>query len=123
MSSIPNSLLDYANLIEKKHKIKPEVIRDILSNLPSLKIGYELAFIVEKKLGLKSKYFSNAYNKGYEIKADMFKENEHIFVKLDDDIKKLLDENYICCKIDKDESSEFDFVISLTKNTLLGFYK
>ncbi len=123
MSSIPNSLLDYANQIEKKYNIDSSVVKEILSNLPSLKIGYELAFIVEKKLGLRSKYFSDAYSKGYSIKADMFKEHEHLYVKLDDQIKKLLENNYICCKISKDEISEFDFVISLTKNTLLGFYK
>lgn len=123
MSSIPNSLLDYANQIEKKYNIDSGVVKEILSNLPSLKIGYELAFIVEKKLGLRSKYFSDAYSKGYSIKADMFKEHDHLYVKLDDQIKKLLENNYICCKISKDEISEFDFVISLTKNTLLGFYK
>lgn len=123
MSKIPKSLLDYAVEIEKKHNINSEVVKDILSNLPYIKVGYELAFIVEKKLGLRAKYFSDAYSKGYSIKADMFKEHEHLYVKLDDDIKKLLEQNYICCKINKDESNEYDFVISLTKNTLLGFYK
>lgn len=123
MSSIPNSLLDYANQIEKKYNIDSSVVKEILSNLPSLKIGYELAFIVEKKLGLNSGYFNVAYRKGYEIKADMFKEHEHLYVKLNDQIKKLLEQNYICCKISKDEIDEFDFAISLTKNTLLGFYK
>lgn len=123
MSSVPKSLLDYANEIEKKYKIDGEIVKEILSNLPSLKDGYELAFIVEKKLGLNSGYFNVAYRKGYEIKADMFKEHEHLYVKLNDQIKKLLEQNYICCKISKDEIKEFDFAISLTKNTLLGFYK
>ena len=123
MSSIPKSLLDYAAEVKKKHNIKSEVIKDILSNLPYIKVGYELAFIVEKKLGLRSRYFSEAYSKGYSIKADMFKEHEHLYVKLDDDIKKLLEQNYICCKISKDEVDEFEVVIALTKNTLLGFYK
>lgn len=123
MSSIPKSLLDYAHEVEKKHNINSDVVKDILSNLPFIKIGYELAFIVEKKLGLSPRYFSVAYSKGYSIKADMFKEHEHLYVKLDDDIKKLLEQNYICCKITKEESDEYDYVISLTKNTLLGFYK
>ena len=123
MSSIPKSLLDYANKIEKKYKIDGEIVKEILSNLPSLKDGYELAFIVEKKLGLNSGYFNVAYRKGYEIKADMFKEHEHLSVKLNDQIKKLLEQNYICCKINKEEIDEYDFVIPLTKNTLLGFYK
>lgn len=123
MSSIPKSLLDYAAEIEKKHNINSDVVKDILSNLPYIKSGYELAFIVEKKLGLSPRYFSVAYSKAYSIKADMFKEHDHLYVKLDDDIKKLLEQNYICCKINKDEVSEYDYVISLTKNTLLGFYK
>lgn len=123
MSPIPSSLLDYANQIEKKYNIDSEIVKDILSNLPSLKIGFELAFIVEKKLGLNSGYFNVAYRKGYEIKADMYKEHDHLYVKLNDDVKKLLDANYICCKISKGEEQEFDYVIALTKNTLLGFYK
>lgn len=123
MSSIPKSLLPYASGIEKKYNIDTGIVKDILSNLPSLKVDYELAFIVEKKLGLRPKYFSNAYSRGYWIKADMFKEHEHLYVKLDDEIKKLLDNNYICCKITKEEINEFDYAIQLTKNTLLGFYK
>lgn len=123
MSKIPKSLFDYAHKTSKKHNIDVDVVKDILSNLPNIKLGYELAFIVEKKLGLNSKYFSVAYSKGYSIKADMLKEHEHLYVKLNDDIKKLLEQNYICCKITKEESNEFEIVVSLTKNTLLGFYK
>ena len=123
MSPIPSSLLDYANQIEKKYNIDSEIVKDILSNLPSLKIGFELAFIVEKKLGLSAGYFNVAFRKRYEIKADMYKEHDHLYVKLNDDVKKLLDANYICCKINKGEEQEFDYVIALTKNTLLGFYK
>lgn len=123
MSSIPKSLFDYAKESSKKHNIDVDVVKDILSNLPYIKVGYELAFIVEKKLGLRAKYFSDAYSKGYSIKADMFKEHDHLYVKLDDDIKRLLEQNYICCKISKEEANEFEIVISLTKNTLLGFYK
>ena len=123
MSKIPKSLFDYAIDSSKKHNIDVDVVKDILSNLPNIKLGYELAFIVEKKLGLRAKYFSDAYSKGYSIKADMFKEHDHLYVKLDDDIKRLLEQNYICCKISKEEANEFEIVISLTKNTLLGFYK
>lgn len=123
MSLIPKSLFDYAIDSSKKHNIDVDVVKDILSNLPNIKLGYELAFIVEKKLGLRAKYFSDAYSKGYSIKADMFKEHDHLYVKLDEDIKKLLEQNYICCKITKEEANEFEIVISLTKNTLLGFYK
>ena len=123
MSSIPKSLFDYAKESSKKHNIDVDVVKDILSNLPNIKLGYELAFIVEKKLGLRAQYFSDAYSKGYSIKADMFKEHDHLYVKLDDDIKRLLEQNYICCKISKEEANEFEIVISLTKNTLLGFYK
>ena len=123
MSSIPKSLFDYAIDSSKKYNIDVDVVKDILSNLPNIKIGYELAFIVEKKLGLRAKYFSDAFSKGYSIKADMFKKHDHLYVKLDDDIKKLLEQNYICCKITKEESNEFEIVVSLTKNTLLGFYK
>lgn len=123
MSKIPKSLFDYAVDSSKKHNIDVDVVKDILSNLPNIKLGYELAFIVEKKLGLRAKYFSDAFSKGYSIKADMFKEHDHLYVKLDDDIKRLLEQNYICCKITKEESNEFEIVVSLTKNTLLGFYK
>lgn len=123
MSKIPKSLFDYAIDSSKKYNIDVDVVKDILSNLPNIKLGYELAFIVEKKLGLRSRYFSEAFSKGYSIKADMFKEHDHLYVKLDDDIKRLLEQNYICCKITKEESNEFEIVVSLTKNTLLGFYK
>ncbi len=123
MSKIPKSLFDYAKESSKKHNIDVDVVKDILSNLPNIKLGYELAFIVEKKLGLRAKYFSDAFSKGYSIKADMFKEHDHLYVKLDDDIKRLLEQNYICCKITKEEANEFEVVVSLTKNTLLGFYK
>lgn len=123
MSKIPKSLFDYAVDSSKKYNIDVDVVKDILSNLPNIKLGYELAFIVEKKLGLRSRYFSEAFSKGYSIKADMFKEHDHLYVKLDDDIKRLLEQNYICCKITKEESNEFEIVVSLTKNTLLGFYK
>ena len=123
MSKIPKSLFDYAIDSSKKYNIDVDVVKDILSNLPNIKIGYELAFIVEKKLGLRAKYFSDAFSKGYSIKADMFKEHDHLYVKLDDDIKRLLEQNYICCKITKEEANEFEIVVSLTKNTLLGFYK
>ena len=123
MSKIPKSLFDYAKESSKKHNIDVGVVKDILSNLPNIKLGYELAFIVEKKLGLRAKYFSDAFSKGYSIKADMFKEHDHLYVKLDDDIKRLLEQNYICCKITKEEANEFEIVVSLTKNTLLGFYK
>ena len=123
MSPIPKSLFDYAIDSSKKHNIDVDVVKDILSNLPNIKLGYELAFIVEKKLGLRSRYFSEAYSKGYSIKADMFKEHDHLYIKLDDDIKRLLEQNYICCKITKEEANEFEIVVSLTKNTLLGFYK
>ena len=120
---IPKDLLDYAIEIEKKHSIDASIVRDILSNLPHNKAGYELAFIVEKKLGLSSRYFSVAYSKDYSIKAHIIKDNDHLYIKLDDDIKKLLEQNYICCKINKEESNDYDVVIALTKNTLLGFYK
>ena len=123
MSPIPKSLFDYAIDSSKKHNIDVDVMKDILSNLPNIKLGYELAFIVEKKLGLRSRYFSEAFSKGYSIKADMFKKHDHLYVKLDDDIKRLLEQNYICCKITKEEANEFEIVVSLTKNTLLGFYK
>lgn len=123
MSKIPKSLFDYAKESSKKHNIDVDVVKDILSNLPNIKLGYELAFIVEKKLGLRAKYFSDAFSKGYSIKADMFKKHDHLYVKLDDDIKRLLEQNYICCKITKEEANEFEIVVSLTKNTLLGFYK
>ena len=123
MSKIPKSLFDYAKESSKKHNIDVDVVKDILSNLPNIKLGYELAFIVEKKLGLRAKYFSDAFSKGYSIKADMFKEHDHLYIKLDDDIKRLLEQNYICCKITKEEANEFEIVVSLTKNTLLGFYK
>lgn len=79
MSSIPKSLFDYAIDSSKKYNIDVDVVKDILSNLPNIKIGYELAFIVEKKLGLRAKYFSDAFSKGYSIKADMFKEHDHLY--------------------------------------------
>lgn len=123
MSSIPTLLNDYALESSKKYNVNVDVVKDILSSLPNIKSGYELGFIVEKKLGLRAKYFSDAFSKGYSMKADMFKQHDHLYVRLDDDIKELLEQNYICCKINKDESNEYDFVIPLTKNTLLGFYK
>ena len=55
----------------------------------------------------------------------MIKEHEHLYVKLDDQIKKLFENNYICCKISKDEISD-DFFnergIGEIKNSKV-FYK
>lgn len=119
-------LLQYAETINAKYpEVSKELVMKIIENAPR-KIDtteYELAFLSEQKLGLSRKYFSNAYRNNVDIKANLVKEGSFIYVKLDCEIKKLLDERYICCKITHDEVDLYDHTISLTKNTLLGFYK
>ena len=126
MNNLPKDLLDYAGEITAKYpEVSKKIVLEILENAPQKidKKAYELAFVVQQKLGLSCKYFSNAYRNKTDIKADIIKEGTFLFVKLDCDIKKLLDENYICCKITQEESDSFIHTIWLTKNTLLGFYK
>jgi len=126
MSIVPKDLMSYIEIIESKYPdINPTTIADIVSNVPLIKRvdGFELAFVVEKKLGLNRSYFAKALARETDLKATVVKEYEHIFVKLDSDIKQLLNDNYICCRIDKEDVEAFDYVVSLSKRTLLGFYK
>jgi len=121
---IPQNLLSYIDTVETKHSISKEIIMDILENLPKINVDeYEPAFVVEKKLGLKSKYFATALRQDTEIKAQLTIYYDHVYVKLDDEIKSLLKDGYICMKITPGVASEYDKTIYLTKNTLLGFYK
>lgn len=121
---IPKDLLSYVDTVETKHSISKEIIIDILENLPKIDADeYEPAFVVEKKLGLSSRFFSRAYRNQTEIKAHFTKHYEHIYVNLDADIKSLLKDGYICMKITPGVAREYDKAIYLTKNTLLGFYK
>ena len=125
MSKVPDKLLDYMQQVEKKHKISKEVLNDIFTNFPIPKNwdDYQLAFYVEKKLELNKGYFSIALRKGYEIKASIQNMHGHIYVKLDDEIIKLLKDGFVGAKIKPGEVDEYDHVIKLTKNTILGFYK
>lgn len=117
---IDESIKDYPN-------ISKEIIEDIVRKTHSriLKINeFESACSVELKLGLCSGYFSKAFNRGTsEIKAIIIKDGSRLKIKLDDEIKRLLDNDFICCKIKKDDINNFQHTINLTKNTLLGFYK
>jgi len=126
MNTFSTNLSEYADTISAKYpNVSKKIVLDILNNIPS-KIDskeYELAFMVEQKLGLSSKYFSNAYRNKIDIKAKILKQQNFIYVKLDYEIIKLLSDEYICCKITPEESDSYDKTISLTKNTLLGFYK
>lgn len=126
MNSFPKDLLEYANVVSAKYpEVSKKMALDILNNIPS-KIDtkeYELAFMVEQKLGLSSGYFSKAYRRKIDIKAEIVKQQNFIYVKLDCELKQLLAEGYICCKIYAGERDNFDKSILFTKNTLLGFYK
>lgn len=126
MSKTPKDLLDYADIISAKYPtVSKDIVLEIINNIPP-KINtkeYETAYTVQQRLGLSSGYFSDALRKAVEIKADIVKQGSFLYVKLDCEIKRLLDEEYICCKISKEESDSFDYAIALTKNTLLGFYK
>lgn len=126
MKRLPKDLLEYADSITAKYpEVSKNIILDILNNAPNKvdKKEYELAFVVQQRLGLSASYFSQAYKRKVDIKATIVKEGTYLFVKLDCDIKKLLDDNYICCKITQEESDCFEHTVALTKNTLLGFYK
>lgn len=87
--------------------------------------GYKMAGVVETQLGLGKGYFSKALSKGTEIKADLKKcdNGRYIFVKLHYCIQSLIDDGYICSKINPNEADDYDCTIRLARNTLLGFYK
>ena len=126
MSNLPKDLLEYAGEVTAKYpEVSKKIILEILENAPQKidKKEYELAFVVQQKLGLSSGYFSKACTRKIDIKADIVKEGTFLFVKLDYEIKRLLDDGFICCKITQDEADSFLHTIWLTKNTLLGFYK
>ncbi|MDS1371042.1 hypothetical protein [Aliarcobacter butzleri] len=111
-------------LTSKYPTVDKEIVKNIVFTvLGSRTQGFIPAFEVEKTLGLNKGYFSKAHSCSYEIKATIIKDESNLLVKLDDEINKLLQEGYICCKIDRSELEHFDVTISLTKNTLLGFYK
>ena len=84
---------------------------------------FEYANKLERILGLSNGYFSSALRKNTDIKALIVKEGCFIKVKLDFEIKKFLNDGYICCKINSKEKESFDYTINLTRNILLGFYK
>lgn len=112
-------------IINSKYpEIDKKIVQDIIfTSLGLRNVGFVPAFEIEKQIGLNKGYFSKAFLCGYDIRANIIKEDSNLLVKLDDEINRLLQEGYICCKIDKDESSHYDITINLTKNTLLGFYK
>ena len=126
MSLTTKELEKYIEEVGVKYpELSKSIVLDILNNIPN-KINmddYKSAFLIEKQLGLSSSYFSMAYRRDTDIKAHIVKQNNFIYVRLDTEIKKLLEDKYICCKITREESDSFEHTISLTKNTLLGFYK
>lgn len=122
-AKISPEIKNYITAATKKHDVSEEIVLDILSNYPKINHkDYEPAFVVEKKLGLKRSFFSSAYTKQTSIKAQLDKYYNHIYVKLDDDIKQLLDQGHVCQVIKQCDIKLYKTTIRFTKNTLLGFY-
>lgn len=85
--------------------------------------GFIMGSYIARRLDLNSNYFNVASKENYDIKAQIMKIYGFTYVKLDDEIMNALTDGYICNKIKKGDSTEYDFTIQFSKNCLLGFYK
>ena len=121
---IEKDLTTYADIVTAKYpELCKELVLEILTNAPARNTEYELAYLVQKQLGLSDSYFSKAYTRNIDIKAHIIKDGSFLFVKLDKEIKDLLSAGYICCKIFDKHDKNYDYTIQFTKNIVLGFYK
>lgn len=85
--------------------------------------GYIMGSYIARRLDLNSNYFNVASKENYDIKAQITKIYGFTYVKLDDEIHNALLNGYICNKIKKEDTKEYDFTVQFSKNCLLGFYK
>ncbi|MDD5359478.1 MAG: hypothetical protein PHI02_04330 [Sulfurovaceae bacterium] len=89
--------------------------------------GYFLGTWLARFLGLNDTYFSKAYRHNIptllqDVKIEKF--SGIIFVKPPQDVHRLIEQNYIAVKImPGDDINQYDYILNLTKDTKIGFWK
>lgn len=87
-------------------------------------VDFFISSYVAVRLGLKENYFKLAFQRGYELNAELILEQDkYLFVKLPTEVLNKLNDLYLCDKINKEDISDYDYVYKLSKNCLIGFWK
>lgn len=73
--------------------------------------------------GLNRNYFSRAYKSNISINAKMRDINGFVFVKVPGGVRELLDQGFISCKIEKEDTANYVHKYELSKNCTIGFWK
>jgi len=72
---------------------------------------------------LNREYFRIAYKKNTQLNAELIHQHGFIFVKVPDEIRKLIEDGFISCKITYDDKAEYHHKFQLSKNCIIGFWK
>lgn len=92
-----------------------------------LMIDYLLASSVARHFGLRAEYFSQAYRTGGATLHDeivLQKQCDMLFIKLPKKAMEMLRDGAIVVKLDcDDDEKEFDYILQLTRQTRIGFWK
>lgn len=73
--------------------------------------------------GLNRHYFSRAYKENINVNVQMRDINGFVFVKVPHDVRALIDQGFISCKIEKEDTAIYVHRYELSKNCTIGFWK
>jgi hypothetical protein len=86
--------------------------------------GEILGSYLAKVFSLNRQYFLVAYKKKCNINVQLRELNGYVFVKVPNDVRRLIDEGYIARKIEQDDDGiEYEHRFELSKDCVIGFWK
>ena len=85
--------------------------------------GYVLGSYLAGVFGLNREYFRVAIKKNTKLNVETIEQHGFIFVKVPTNIRKLIEEGFITCKIDCNDTAAYHYKYKLSKNCTIGFWK
>ncbi len=92
-----------------------------------LLIDFLLASSVARHFGLRAEYFSQAYRTGSATlhnEIELQEQCSMLFIRLPKEAMQMLRNGAVAVKLDcNEEEKEFDYILQLTRQTRIGFWK
>ena len=85
--------------------------------------GEVLGSFLASALCLNRQYFSKAFKRKFKLNVQMRELNGYVFVKVPNDLRKLIDAGYIARKIEANDVADYEFKFELSKDCVIGFWK
>ena len=85
--------------------------------------GFILGSYLAGVFGLNREYFRVALKKNTKVNVELMEQNGFVFVKVPADIRKLIEDGFISCKIDCNDQADYHHKYELSKNCKIGFWK